>query len=404
MLVGEAPAPLAGSVDVPLGHAAAEALNYVMSTLAEKPAQLTPSQQNPVTDHVFVSNVRFLSMAGVVFFHCIVTSFSIAGLKPSGLLVFGMYQPASFDVIGFFLISGFLMAEGLSRWRPEKYLKRRFKRIFAPWVVWYCLYFAILLAGDAMHGGFKHLWSREAALLVLHAFRESVFSSAYWFVPNLLIALCVLLACRSFLFDRRLGALFLAMSLFYGLNIYAHWIPIQDHTEALAGFVFYLWLGAWAARNFAAIQAWTARVSVPAFVTVAALAGLAAFVESTVLFAAGSPRPMNILRISNQVYSIILVLAIFKLRKPVWPRTVNVRATTFGIYLTHTIVLWILACAVRRLIGKAASGQTSGWAPAIAVCLTLGVFAVTYCSSLFLTKWLLDHPRLSWMVGASVSS
>ncbi|MGA3343928.1 MAG: acyltransferase [Terracidiphilus sp.] len=375
-----------------------------MSTLAEKPARLALSQENPAIDHIFVTNVRFLSMAGVVAIHCISMAFSLAGFSSSGGLERAMRQPVSFDVIGFFLISGFLIEEGLSRWRPAKYLERRFKRILAPWLFWYSLYFVILVAGDTVHGRLKHFSWRGDALYVFHSLFSCLFLSPYWFVPNLLIALCILVACRRFLFDRRLGGLLLTLSLFYGLNLYAHWIPIRDHTEALFGFVFYLWLGAWTARNFAAIQAWSARVSVPAFMALAALAGLAAFVESSVLLAAGNPHPMNTLRICNQAYSVILVLAIFKLRRPVWPRAVNVRATTFGIYLTHSIVMWFLACIIRRVIGKAATGQTSGWAAATAVCLSLGLFALTYSGSLTLSGWLIGHPRLRWMVGASASS
>jgi hypothetical protein len=330
-------------------------------------------------------------------------AFSIAGFSASEGLERGLRQPVSFDVIGFFLISGFLMEEGLTRRPPAEYLMRRMQRIFAPWLFWYLLFFAILLSNDALHGRLGPLSWREEALFALHRLLYCLFSSAYWFVPNLLIALCVLLACRRFLFDRRLGGVLLALSLFYGLYLYTHWIPFQDHTEALFGFVFYLWLGGWAARNFAATHAWSTRISMPTLIAFGTLAGLAALVESGVLFAAGNPRPMNSLRICNQAYSIVLVLAIFKLRKPVWPRVVNVRVATFGIYLTHIIVLWPLTCIVRRLMGEAVAGRAWAGAAATGVCLSLGFFVVTYGCSFSLTRWLLNRPRLRWMVGASVS-
>ena len=375
-----------------------------MSTALQQPTRHERPLAEPAADHLFVNNVRFLSMAGVVSVHCISTMFSLSGLSSLAGLERWMRQPVSFDVIGFFLISGFLMEEGLRRRTPAEYLKRRLKRIVAPWMFWYSLYFVIILANDAMHGRIAHLSWREGALFAFHTLLDCLFTSAYWFVPNLLLALCVLLACRRFSLDLWIGWVFLALSLFYGLNIHAHWIPIQDHTEALLGFVLYLWLGMWAARNFDAIQSWTGRIGTPVLLALAALAALAALWESSVLFAAGDHHSMNTLRLCNQAYSILIVLAIFRLRRPIWPRAANVRATTFGIYLIHPIVLWIIRGLIKRSTSGAVASLSWGWAAAAVICLSLCFFAVIYGTSLSLTSWLLDHPRLRWLVGAPSSS
>jgi peptidoglycan/LPS O-acetylase OafA/YrhL len=343
-------------------------------------------------------------MAAVVFIHCIVASFAMDGLSPAGWLVRCLRQPAQFDVIGFFLISGFLMEEGLTRRPPGEYLKRRIRRIFTPWLFWFLLYFALLLVNDIARGRLGVVAWQDSALWVFQRLYSCLFSSVYWFVPNLLIALCILLACRRFLFDPRLGGALLALSLFYGLNIYAHWIPVQNHTGALFGFIFYQWLGALAARNSAAIQAWIARTSMASLLALAVLTGLAALLESTVLNKIGNPSPMNVLRISNQAYSILVVLVISKLHKPVWPRVVNVRTTTYGIYLTHIIVVFLLMGVVKRTIFQSLASHGLNTGAVTAVCFLLGIFAVVYCASLALTNWLLGHPRLRWLVGASPSS
>jgi hypothetical protein len=343
-------------------------------------------------------------MAAVVFIHCLVASFAMDGLAPAGWLTRCLRQPAEFDIIGFFLISGFLMEEGLTRRPPAEYLKRRVRRIFTPWLFWYLLYFALLLVNDFRRGQLGLLTGPDGALWAFHRLQSCLFSSAYWFVPNLLIALCILLACRRFLFDLRLGGLLLALSLFYGLNIHAHWIPVVNHTGALFGFIFYQWLGAWAARNFEAIQAWIARTSMASLLGLAVLTGLVALLESTVLAKVGNPSPMNVLRISNQAYSIFVVLAIFKLRKPVWPRAVNVRTTTFGIYLTHVIVLFLLMGVVKRTVFPVLAGHGLNTVPAAAICLLLGIFVLAYWVSFALTEWLLSHPRLGWLVGAPASN
>jgi hypothetical protein len=147
--------------------------------------------------------------------------------------------------------------------------------------------------------------------------RIDLFSTAYWFVPNLMIAVSVLLLCRRFLYDPRLGCALLGLSLFYGVNAYSQWIPIQNHSEAFLGFAFYLWLGAWTAKHFAAFMAWIARIPLLALLVLAVLTGLAAFGEAEVLTDRGA---MNTLRISNQIYSVLAVLAIFKARGGLWPR------------------------------------------------------------------------------------
>jgi len=375
-----------------------------MSTIAEKPARLAPSLAAPVADHVFVSNVRFLSMAAVVFVHCITGFFWQAGFRSEEWLERGMRQPVSFDVIGFFLISGFLMEEGLARRSPAEYLKRRIRRIVPPWLFWFSLYYSISLVNDIMHDRLNLLSWRDGIHFILHGMVFCLFTSAYWFVPNLLIALCILLFFRRFLFDFRMGLFLLALSIFYGLDIYGQWIHLRNHTAALFGFVFYLWLGQWAARNFAMIQRWSSRISTPALLAVGTLAGLGALMESTLLFAAGNPFPMNTLRICNQVYAIVLVFAIFKLRMPVWPRWFNVRATTFGIYLIHPVILWFLKNVSRQFVSHALTGESRLSASIVAVCLTLCAFVFVYGCSLLLTKWLLGHPRLRWIVGAPLSN
>lgn len=365
---------------------------------ALRPVLAGAGEVKPATNHLFVSNIRFLSIAAVVLVHCIVSMFTLARAGNEGALARAVRQPVEFDVIGFFLISGFLLEEGLTRRRASEYLRRRFQRIFLPWLTWFSLYCGMMLANDFAHGRLRLGSMRGLVLPVFNTLQDAMLSP-YWFVPNLLFALCILVACRRFLYDLRMGGVLLAMSLFYGVNIYTRWIPIADHSEALFGFVFYLWLGAWAARNFAAIQAWLERTSMLSMAALVVLTGVAALMESNLLAAAGNPRPMNILRISNQIYSIAVVLVIIKLRRPIWPRALNVRTTTFGIYLTHTIVVWLLVAVIKRTVLSGIDGFTGYAQAATALCLSLGGFVVIYGSSLAVTHWLLGRPRLCWMVG-----
>jgi hypothetical protein len=246
------------------------------------------------------------------------------------------------------------------------------------------------------------LWSgslRYSILAALYVLYESISKSSYWFVPNLMVALCILLLCRRFLFDLRLGCALICMSLFYGLNMYAHWVPSRGHTEALFGFIFYLWLGAYAARNFSALQAFVARIPAPLLFSLAGLIGLVALFESSVLHAAGDPYAMSTLRVSNQLYSIVVALALFKVHKPVWPHALNVRSSTFGIYLTHMILMVFVVDFGMRMVFGSAVGPIAGSKAATATMLSLCSFLAIYAGSLALVGWLLRYPRLQWTVG-----
>jgi membrane-bound acyltransferase YfiQ involved in biofilm formation len=311
-----------------------------------------------------------------------------------------LLQPFKFGTIAFFLISGFLMQEGLTRRPPLEYLKRRLHRVFTPWLFWFALFFGMTLTNGAVHGQFLFHSLQGGAASVLDNLYQCLFASAYWFVPNLMIALCVLLLCRRFLLDIRLGGAFLALSLFYGLNIHWQWIPLESHTEAFFGFVFYLWLGAWAAQNFAVVEAWIERTPMVALCAFVALSALAALREADLLSMARVTDPMNSLRIGNQVYSVAVVLAICKLRKTVSPRAVNVRTSTFGIYLAHTIVMTLLIFAAKHTILRSADFDAWKEPAGVLAGLSLSAFLATYGCSLILTQRILDHPRLRWMVGA----
>ena len=367
---------------------------------APVPMLLVPAEAKNAAGHLFVDNIRFLSMAAVVLIHCIGGAAVLDGSDLSHSLLLGLVQACKFGTIGFFLISGYLMGEGLTRRDLGEYLKRRLLRVLAPWLFWFSSCFGIFLVGRAVHGMVDFHSLRGSAPLVVHVLEDCLFGTAYWFVPNLLLALCVLSLFRRFLYDVRMGCTLLAFSLFYGLNIYARWLPIEGHTEALFGFVFYLWLGAWAARNSAAMEAWIARISMPCLFAAVVFGGFVALRESEVLRIAGATDSMSTLRIGNQVYSVAVVLALLKLKKAIAPRIVDVRRSTFGIYLTHNIVLLVVFHVVKRTLFSAPGDEAWIGTWRFETCLSLAMFAVTYGCSLALTIWFLKAPWLSWTVGA----
>lgn len=232
-----------------------------------------------------------------------------------------------------------------------------------------------------------------------HLFQQCMAGTAFWFVPNMLMALGVILMWRRFLDDPRAGIVFLSVSLFYGVNIYGHWLPVL-HTQATFGFIFYFWLGAWCARHRTVVEKWLARIPAEMLIALILLTMALATAESTVLLAMGSIDPTNTLRISNQIYSLLAVLAIVKVRRPLWPRTMKVREYTFGLYLTQTVFLFLLVQILNHAIPHlpAAFSLKHG---SVALMAIPFIFLFTYAGCFAIVRFLMARPKLRWIVGAA---
>jgi Acyltransferase family len=210
------------------------------------------------SDYLFVSNVRFLSMIAIVWVHSQFLWGTATGWASHVQPV--LVQLMKFGTIGFFLISGFLLGEGLTRIRPRQYFYRRLNAVFVPWVLWGCLWFAVALSYDLLKGSHTDSLRSSLRLVVGQYFRFVFTQSIYWFVPNFFVCLAIVLGLYRRVPDYVQGAAYLAMSLFYGVNVYLEIIPTR-HTSALLGFVFYLWLGSFAYKHREAWSRWLGRTS-----------------------------------------------------------------------------------------------------------------------------------------------
>lgn len=358
--------------------------------------------QPPPTDanHLFANNVRFLSMAAIIAIHTM-GLFALMRPQVSAPLAFlCAIQSLKFGTIAFFLIAGFLFGERIDQYSSIQYYARRLKNVFLPWTVWYVVDCSLAIAAGFVH---KRISLHSGNLLgpIYMSYSKGLLDSAYWFVPNLMIALAVLLAFRRMLRDVRIGLVFLLISLFYAANIYAGWIPVR-HTEAVFGFVFYLWLGAWAAWYFPRIEKRLARIPAAVIVTAILATGALAVGEAKLLSSLHSVDALNSLRITNQLYSLVFVLAIVKLKRATWPRFVDVRAHTFGLYLTHAIALSLCGAVLKRILPHPLWTVFFKSAPGIVLSL-LAAFVVVYGGCLILVRFLLSCSWLRWTVGLAGS-
>ena len=344
-----------------------------------------------------MDNVRFWSMFAVVAIHSSAI-FAMSG-HPRPNLNRLLLTPFKFGTIAFFLMSGFLAGCGLETAHPLQYMGRRIQRIFLPWTFWVTAMIVGLIVTDLVHHRIVLGANRTFVSDLGSQTFYTLTSTAFWFVPNLLVSLGILLLFRKVHNDLRFGAALFAISLFYAVNIYAAWLP-SAHTEALLGFVFYLWLGAFAARKQEKFDSWLEGVSFFQLMLGVLATGLLAYGEAQLLHHLHVLDATNSLRLSNQLFSIAAVLLIYKFPKATWPSFVNVRKNTFGIYLSHSLVL---SCLWRVMKMHTLAPAVQSLASTTRGCLILWatVLFAAYTLSLLLTKVLVRQESLRWLVGLS---
>jgi membrane-bound acyltransferase YfiQ involved in biofilm formation len=322
----------------------------------------------------------------------IVHSWYVFGSTNSKLDI-ALVTPFKFATIGFFLISGFLLGERVDRSNPSEYFMRRVRRVFVPWSVWFGVFCAALVTYQFVAHGREFSNSTQMLLTAFSVSRSALYETSFWFVPNLLVCMAILLMCRRYIYTLKLGVVLLAANLVYVVNIYAQRFP-SGHSHALFGFVFYLWLGSYAAHNFARVSNTLSRIPTAVFVVTSIIAGVAAYFESHLLAVLHHADAFNTLRLSNQIFSISVVLMIFKFSRATWPRFIDVRRQTFGVYLAHGLVLRpFLHLSKHARFGSTYAGHAEG------VVFWIAVSAVTYLSCVMITTWLANRPSLQWIVG-----
>jgi hypothetical protein len=139
------------------------------------------------SDYRFVSNVRFLSMVAIVWVH-MEYLFGAAMRSPWMEIRVVLRQSMKFGSIGFFLISGFLLGEGLTRMNPRRYFDRRLKAVLLPWLFWGAIWFAVSLSFNLLEG--DHQDSLRSSMWV-------VVGKYFQFVYAIDLLVCAELFCLS---------------------------------------------------------------------------------------------------------------------------------------------------------------------------------------------------------------
>ncbi len=336
-------------------------------------------------------------MAAVVALHCIETMPSaLPGVTPPGL-VRVLSGFVKFGTIDFFLVSGFLLGDAFERGNPFAFMGRRLQKIGVPWLTWFLFTAVYFTIGKLLRHKLDLSLSTDSLTQIPLLVEGYLTGTAFWFVPNLLLSIFVLLLVRRHFRRAWLGCALFLITLFYAVNIYRGWVP-SSHTVALGGYMFFLWLGALGARNYGWLVEKLARVSLWMVVLFVLLAALLATGEANILAHRGAPDPLNTLRLSNQLYSLATIVLILKIQRVMSPAFINVRKEIFGVYLSHSLVLAGLLFLPRRISESLPSypAHFGAWS---FLATAAGVSLLVFVLSIALTQTLSRYALLGWMVG-----
>lgn len=344
----------------------------------------------------FIDSLRFISMFGIVMEH---SSFffgaKFATFNEKIVQIFSL-QFFKFGTIIFFILAGFLIGDKFNTYSTKEYLKRRLDNTVKPWLFWVVTLFIlnyIDIVVRNVKGGNSPFFNSKLADLVTD-FGNIIFNTSFWFIPNFLICIAILLLFRKYLYSIGFGICLLCLSLFYSVNLYFDIIP-TSHTTALLGFIFYLWLGVQINKYYEKFKLIIQKTPVSLFALLTIITFMLSSLESYYLLAKLPADPFNTLRTTNIIYSLVCFALLYKLGDRISLTKFKPSIYTFGIYLVHQILVFRLMPLIFRPLHIDFENRSAYYFLAV----QLLSFAVVYSGSILIVYLINKSERARWIIG-----
>lgn len=338
----------------------------------------------------FIDAIRCIAMMAIVFEHSIGSYNPVKG-SASYWGYIGLMQLAKFGTVAFFLLAGFLISEKFTDYTPAQYLKRRISTTFGPWLFWSFVYVLAMIINMAVKERIYHRGEFTLANIV-NGIQTVYLYTNYWFIINFLISITILLVFRRYLYSLYLGIPLLAFTLFYAVNIHFEWIQ-PGHTTAILGFVFFLWLGAQLRKYWSQTEARINKLSYP-LIMVMLLLTFGFSVYEINLLSGKSADPINTLRFSNLLYSLVFFVLLLRIKTFRFTTYLTPRQTTYGIYLIHYIIVIFVVPEIFIHF----SFDIVSMNPLQFTLFKLATFAIVYAIT-FGIVWLINRSKARVLVG-----
>jgi hypothetical protein len=162
---------------------------------------------------------------------------------------------------------------------------------------------------------------------------------------------CVLIICKKFINKLWFGAVLAGITLFYSVNLYHGWLPV-NHARSFLGYAFFMWLGVqfkvylYYVKVFVERLRW--RILIPVIIVAFALACR----EGWTLKSIGCIDSYASIRFSNACLSLLLLFAVLKTGKMTWVEKIKPHKYIYGVYLVHSVIILRLMPRISKLISQ----------------------------------------------------
>lgn len=369
-------------------HDPSPAVQFAVNKTVAEPSKSSSSSDK--VSYAFVDMVRFLATFGIVFIHSYVpmhgmeTNAFVHHLPHAEYYLY-VKQVFKFSTICYFLIAGFLLADKSIESSPFAYYLRRLNVIAVPYLLAVTLFIAALALQSYLVQG-QHI----TVAYIIEIIKYVILYSPFWYVPNYLLCLLVIVCFSRYASSIYFGAVLLlitACNTWY--NVYAG--NNHTHTTALTGFIFYMWLGMYIKKKnlAAAMQNAGPLVTGSLLLLLYILSNCETYY---MLYHTHIAETLNTLRISNQLYSVaFFVFIVSCCKKPANFGILNPRRETYGIYLYHSFFTFILISIAEQWISSRFGIDLFSYNVYQVILLTFVSFAISYIATTAVVKFLLKY-------------
>jgi len=332
-----------------------------------------------IVNYNFVDWIRMISMIGIVWAHTPLFGNNINETSLNNVFFYLCFMNFfKFGVICFFMISGFLLSSKIQEEDTLLYVKKRISTTLNPYLFTLSILVAIFIFNTEILN--KNYGYRLPQYLV-----ELITNSMFWFLPNYWLCLIFLLLFKKNISKIRTGIIMLIILIIFS------WIAVYSGQSKMPsysclGYVFYIWLGYMIANRH--LTTYYSSISKIVLVIVSIFFFLLSSYESYHLYLNGSKEYFNILRISNQLYSISVFILLIRLFNRKYNfKYLNPRKETFGIYLYHIFFASIMVTISKFLTSQSFNVYTDNSYLLFAIHIIK--FLIIYFSTLILVKVLI---------------
>ncbi|MEO5910900.1 MAG: acyltransferase [Pelobium sp.] len=342
-----------------------------------------------------IDTIRFITICFIVFGHCLLSQWDEKQfLTPEKeyLHIF-VSQTGKISTVIFFIIAGFLLRPKLHHYTLKSYLQDRIPKVYFPWVLFIIIFLIVEIVQELP---LKEIFATGNIKLLLDGcykiLNGLLLYTAYWFITTYFVSMILFVTFRKYAESLFFGLILGLITCFYAVNLYYQWIA-ANHAKSILAYAFFVWIGILLQKHFDTVMNFIKRISWVLFIVVLVVMFYLSCAEGAYLQKIGCVDPFASNRVSNSLFSIVFLLALFKMGRLQLINNLNPRKTVYGIFLIHNLVIYELMIVLRYY--RVFDSVANYW--------YLLIIQILFCSIIVFITYIivsiLVRSKYSWLIG-----